>query len=141
MSPTTIYTLGYSKWKIEALAPVVARLDAVLFDVRYSPRSRNPDWSRKRLIEKFGDNYTHVREFGNLNYKSDSIRIADFRGGDEKFKAAMATGKPVILLCACGNVDVCHRKVIAEQLAQWHSLEVVHLDPADARPDEPKLFA
>ena len=41
----TIYTLGYSGWKIEDVEVVLARLDAILVDVRMVPRSRAPTWN------------------------------------------------------------------------------------------------
>ena len=42
----TIYTLGYSGWKIEDVEAVMERLDAILVDVRMVPRSR---WAPARL--------------------------------------------------------------------------------------------
>jgi len=38
----TIYTLGYSGWKIEDVEAVLERFAAILVDVRMVPRTRRP---------------------------------------------------------------------------------------------------
>ncbi len=89
----TIYTYGYGGKHPEELEKMVAELGATIFDVRFSPRSRNPAWSGKRLRERFGDRYQHAKAFGNANYK----------GGD-------------ILICVCKDPTICHRTYIARKL-------------------------
>lgn len=132
----TIYTLGYSGWKIDAVARLLDRLGALLVDVRLSPRSRNPDFSGLRLYEQFGDRYLHVREFGNVNYRQADVpvKLADFERGLWRLSEKMQeTGVgDVILLCACRDLSVCHRKVVAERLAETMGGEIIHLDPSAA---------
>ena len=36
-------------------------------------------------------------------------------------------GRAVVLMCGCPDVNVCHRKVLAERLAQRWGAEVVHV--------------
>ena len=128
----TIYTLGYSGWKIEAIASLLNRLDALLVDVRLSPRSRNPVFSGKRLSERFGNRYIHLREFGNANYRQADapVKLLKFERGLQGMSLAMLQEgvADVILLCACRDVNVCHRKVVAGRLAETMGGEIIHLD-------------
>jgi uncharacterized protein (DUF488 family) len=140
----TIYTLGYSGWSIEDVEAVLDRLDAILVDVRMVPRSRWASaWNSAILAKRLGERYTWLRAFGNVNYKGtvEQIQIADFPAGEKRLRELSADGKAVVLLCACRDVNVCHRKVLAEWLAQVWSADVVHLTPPDknAQPG-PTLF-
>ncbi len=125
----TIYTLGYVGWKIEDIEVVIGRLDATLVDVRMVPRSRAPIWNGSTLHKRLGDRYVSVRELGNRNYKGtvDQIEIADFPVGAAKLQTIAADGRAIVLLCGCPDVAACHRKVLAEWLAQAWKAEVVHL--------------
>jgi uncharacterized protein (DUF488 family) len=141
----TIYTLGYSGWKIEDVEAVLGRLDAILVDVRMVPRSRwAASWNSAVLAKRLNERYTWLRAFGNVNYKGtfEQIEIADFPTGEQRLREIAATGKAVVLLCACRDVNVCHRKVLAERLAAEWKAEIVHLPtppkPAPAAP--PMLF-
>ena len=140
----TIYTLGYVGWKVEDIEAVVKRLDAVLVDVRMVPRSRAPIWNGSTLHKRLGDRYVWLREFGNRNYKGtvEQIEIADFPAGAAKLQAIAAGGRAIILLCGCPEVATCHRKVLAEWLAQAWKAEVMHLTRPDNRisSGQPKLF-
>lgn len=114
----TIYTLGYSGWTLDQVAAKVEELNAVLVDVRFVPRSRIPAWNSGVLSRRFGDRYIWLKELGNRNYKGtfDQIEIVDFPAGAAKLQNVTATGRNIILLCGCPDVDGCHRKVLAEQL-------------------------
>ena len=136
----TIYTLGYSGWTVDDVAALLERLDAVAVDVRMSPRSRNPAYSGKRLSERLGDRYRHVRGFGNTNYRGGEIVLHDWAGGLQETLAILSAGRSVVLMCACADVEVCHRKVVAKRLAGLEGADVIHLTPADAKPSQPTLF-
>jgi uncharacterized protein (DUF488 family) len=130
----TIYTLGYSGWKIEDVEAVLERLDAILVDVRMVPRTRwQPQWNAAVLHARLGDRYVWLREFGNRNYKGtfEQIEIADFPAGKKRLREIAAPGKAIVLLCACRDVNICHRKVVAEMLAATWKAAVVHLTRAD----------
>ena len=89
-------------------------LDAIVFDVRFSPFSRNPEWSGKRLSALLGRRYRHVKALGNANYKNGGdIELVDFAGG---LAMIDASPKPVMLMCVCSKWHSCHRTVIAEKL-------------------------
>ena len=131
----TIYTLGYSGWSIEDVEAVLDRLDALLVDVRMVPRTRwAAAWNSAVLAKRLGERYTWLRAFGNVNYKGtfEQIKIADFPAGEKRLRDITATGKAVVLLCGCRDVNVCHRKVLAERLAQAWGAEIEHL----TRPDK-----
>lgn len=124
-----IYTLGYAGWTLPALCELVERLGGLVVDVRMSPRSRHPHFTGKALREALGDRYVHVRAFGNELYKTSRIRLVDFEAGAEALER-MAR-RPVILLCACGDVTICHRRLVAERLARRWQTEVIHLTPGE----------
>jgi len=108
-----VYTLGYSGRKMDEIEALVAEREAILFDVRFSPRSRDPVWSGSSLRRVFGQRYRHIRAFGNRNYRDGPIEIVDFEAGVE---AIRRSGRPVILMCGCRDYRTCHRRHVAEQL-------------------------
>jgi uncharacterized protein (DUF488 family) len=77
-----------------------------------------------------GDRYYWLSDFGNVNYKNGGpITIANFDKGVERLVPVKATGKAVVLLCGCADINTCHRKVLAERLAERWGAEVVHITP------------
>jgi len=125
----TIYTLGYCGWKHDEIENILAARDAVLVDVRMTPRSRAPMWNVGVLQRRFGDRYVCVSEFGNRNYKGtfEQIEIVDFNGGENRLRELAGTGKSVVLMCGCTDVNVCHRKILAEMLSELWGTDVIHL--------------
>ena len=121
-----IYTAGYlAGWKPEALVAKAKRLKALVVDVRLVPLSRVAGFSEVDLKHAMGDSYIWLREWGNLNYRSGGpVQLGDFEGGLAKLGGR---AENVILLCACRDVNVCHRKVVAEKLAAEWGCEIVHL--------------
>ncbi len=132
-----IYTLGYSGWRPEAVRAQAETLDAVVVDVRWSPRSRNPQWTRKRLTELLGARYRHVKAFGNLNYKGGPIKLANPEAGLAEIRPILEAGQPVILMCVCKEVERCHRQDVAAYLVAHLGEDVVvkHLTPPPPPPD------
>jgi uncharacterized protein (DUF488 family) len=142
-----IYTIGYSGWKIEDVETVLERLDAILVDVRMVPRTRwTPLWNGSVLHDRLGDRYIWLREFGNKNYKGtfEQIEIADFTTGQKRLHElsglSFEGAKNVILMCGCRDVNVCHRKVLAERLAVEWVVDVCHLSPPPKAGQAAKLF-
>jgi uncharacterized protein (DUF488 family) len=114
-----IYTFGYSGRQVSELLALCDQVDGCVVDVRYSPRSRNPTWTRKRLQEALGDRYAWFRGFGNLNYRSGGgIVLAGFEGACDELHPLLATRRSPILLCACTDAALCHRTVVARLLKQ-----------------------
>jgi uncharacterized protein (DUF488 family) len=135
MDMNTIYTLGYSGIKPDKLLATAEQHNLLVVDVRYSPRSRQPEWTRKRLQELLGERYIHVPAFGNINYKSDGpIQLADPEAGKAVVVERLAQ-QPVLLLCACKDWHSCHRLAVATVLHEATGAAVVHWGVGDLPSD------
>lgn len=109
-----VYTIGYVGRTPEQIKAIVDDLGACLVDIRFSPRSRQPQWSRKQLTVLLGEKYLHLREWGNAAYKTGGlVEIADFEAGRAVIDRLEA---PAVLMCACQDYRYCHRTVVAERL-------------------------
>lgn len=109
-----VYTLGYTGRKLAEITRAIDDRDAILFDIRYSPRSRNPTYNKDFLQAALKDRYVWVKDLGNVNYNVLSpIKIANYAAGKARITA---TAKPVILMCVCQDPVHCHRTVVADLL-------------------------
>lgn len=125
-----LYTLGYSGWTPENIQEAAQARNAVVCDIRYSPASRHPQWSKRQLSQLLGARYQHVQALGNRNYKNGGpIALADYETGKQVIVEILATGQSVILMCACKDVGMCHRLMVAEQLAADLGVTITHLAP------------
>lgn len=125
----TIYTMGYSGRTIGQILEIAEEKNATVFDIRYSPRSRNPQFSGKRMAEMLGDRYMHCRAFGNKNYKGGPVELLDYAAG---LGMIVNHSRPnVILLCVCRDHATCHRTTIARKLrADGYQVEEIPLPGA-----------
>ncbi|GCF08089.1 DUF488 domain-containing protein [Dictyobacter arantiisoli] len=127
-----VFTLGYAARKAdEQLDKLMVDPSMILIDIRLSPKSRfHPRFRGPALAQRFGNQYHHVRELGNLNYQDHALPIvlADAPGGLSLVSFWMERGYPVCLLCACSNAASCHRSVVARLLQEKfvYDCEVVH---------------
>lgn len=127
-----VYSFGYSNADIADLA-ALAREGAMVVDIRYSPTSRLREWRQPALQRTLGAAYRHERRLGNRGYRDGRVAIVDLEGGATAV-AQLARRQPVVLLCACSDVDRCHRKAIADFLLErYPGLEVVHLGQKERR--------
>ncbi len=111
-----VLTFGYQGKRAVDLLARLQQLDAVLCDVRLSPRSRwAPEWNEKRLVELMGDRYVHVPALGNVNYKGGPVEIQDLNVGLSAVFDLAAT-RSVVLMCVCSKLSGCHRESIAQAL-------------------------
>jgi len=92
----------------------------------------------------FGARYLWIKEWGNLNYRAPDapIHLADWPKGLQRLTARLKEDgtEVVVLMCACREVAVCHRKTVAERLAKATGGEVRHLDLPPGRRREALLF-
>ena len=146
MTAPTLFTIGYEKALLrDVLATLTGAGVATLIDVRDRPISRRPGFSKRQLaaaIEDAGMRYVHLAALGT----PPEGRLANRRREWERFwriveeklasteaeldlqKAGeLAAAPPSCLLCYEGDWRVCHRRRIAEILAQRHQFEVRHL--------------
>jgi uncharacterized protein (DUF488 family) len=129
-----LYTVGYAALeRIEQLQTFLLS-EVLLVDIRYVPASRwRPEWSRKRLSERFAPYYEHIRELGNINYHSDlPIQLFDAKRGISKIVRLLQQGNDICLLCVCADWKVCHRRVVADLVQrELADIQTVHLSEED----------
>ena len=156
MTGRTLYSIGYEK---ALLADVLATLTgagvATLIDVRDRPISRRPGFSKRQLtaaIEDAGMRYVHLAALGTPPEGRLANRRRDWgqfwRIVEEKLAcpeaeldlrraAEIAWSAPSCLLCYEADWHVCHRRRIAEILAQRHGFELRHLAASAETPSAP----
>ena len=141
-----IATIGYEK---APLAEVIGRMKAarvgLLIDVRAVAASRRPGFSKTLLsgsVRDEGIGYLHLRDLGTP--KSGRVaaragRTAEMRAiFAEHMQTATALGaleeavrrsgeERVCLLCYEHDAACCHRKIVAELMAERTGAEIVHL--------------
>lgn len=122
----SLYTFGYSGHQPEKLLALAEQLDAIVADIRFSPRSRVPHWNGGRLAKLLGGRYHHLPALGNRNYKGGPVEIVDLEAGLAQV-ADLLAHQPVILLCVCAEVERCHRRLVAEAVIARYGVSVIHL--------------
>ena len=144
MTARTLYSIGYEKALLkDVLATLTGAGVATLIDVRDRPISRRPGFSKRQLaaaIEDAGMRYVHLAALGT----PPEGRLANRRREWERFwriveeklayaeldllqAAEIARAGSSCLLCYEADWRVCHRRRIAEILAERHGLAVRHL--------------
>lgn len=126
-----IYTLGYAQWSIDDVESVVDEYDAILADVRRSPHTTKPGFTRSELDARFENRYLHVPAFGNDNYKEGPVQLVDPEQGLAELRTV---DRPPILMCGCQLPEHCHRSVVAALLADRLGNPVEHLRSPAERP-------
>lgn len=112
-----IYTPGYLGKSPEQLLSFLEEHDAVLYDIRYSPFSRDSRWTKSAMRLKFGARYLHVKDFGNVNYKNDGpVKLLN---PDVGLFLLRSERKSIVLVCACRIADRCHRSTVAALLTKY----------------------
>jgi uncharacterized protein (DUF488 family) len=132
----TLWTIGYEQLWPDAL---VAELEAAgirrVLDVRLRPQSRRPGMSKTKLALKLAEHgiaYEHRRELGTPLEIRGLYRAGRHEAAAAAYRAhveghageeldALAgelDAAPTALLCLEANPEGCHRRVVAELLAQ-----------------------
>jgi uncharacterized protein (DUF488 family) len=146
MSGRLLYTIGYEKTLLKDVVSTLAAVRvATLIDVRDRPISRRPGFSKRQLaaaIEEAGMRYVHLQRLGT----PPEGRLASKRREWDRFwgiveeklanpeaefalleVAEIAEAAPSCLLCYEADWQICHRRRVAEILAQRHGFGVSHL--------------
>jgi uncharacterized protein (DUF488 family) len=146
MTAGTLYTIGYEKALLsDVIATMAMARVATLIDVRDRPISRRPGFSKRQLaaaVEDAGMRYFHLQALGT----PPEGRAANHRREWDRFwaiveeklarpeaevalqeAAKIAQAAPSCLLCYEADWQVCHRRRVAEILAQRHGFAVSHL--------------
>ena len=138
-----LHTIGYEKRDLDEVLTMLADHDVeVLVDVRGTPRSRKPGFSRTRLaaaLADYGIDYHHEGELGVAREERGA-----FRAGDEEVRAryrerlagasaptvervaALARERRVALLCFERDEVDCHRRLVARAVVE-RSPDVGHV--------------
>jgi hypothetical protein len=112
-----IYTAGYGGHVARSLVLAARQLDALVIDIRHSPRSKNPGYDQKELIGALDSRYHHLPQLGNVNYGGQgAIQLANAEEGIRRV-LEIAHARTVILMCGCGEFSGCHRATVAQLLA------------------------
>src|ERR1700720_1341317 len=146
MRARLLYTIGYEKALLkDIISTLAAARVATLIDVRDRPISRRPGFSKRQLaaaIQDAGMRYVHLQALGT----PPEGRLASRRREWDRFwgiveeklarpeaelalqeAAEIAEAAPGCLLCYEADWQICHRRRVAEMLAQRHGLAVSHL--------------
>lgn len=141
-----LYTVGYEGRELDGFVTLLQRhrVDE-LIDVRLTPSSRKPGFSKVRRSEALGDAgiaYRHLRELGNPRENRDGFRRREQEAFDT-YRAHLGNGsrqavdtvvdaarqRSVALLCFERDVTTCHRHIVVEVAQeQAPSLPVLHLE-------------
>ena len=113
MSGRRIYTTGYTGQDINFLKPLTGKLDAMLIDIRFAPYSQVFHWRKVYLKALLGEKYRHIPNLGNRTFKEDKITIQNLELGIETILNLPVNA---ILMCACEELENCHRRLIAAEL-------------------------
>lgn len=125
-----LYTYGYGNGDMEDLKRWASGGIAIA-DIRYSPRSANPDWSKDNLSRVLGRHYHWLFPLGNKNYKvGGKPYIPLLQEGLAQLRDLMEF-QPVVLLCVCPDVEKCHRTIVANEAARLFGAMPWHLRRGD----------
>jgi uncharacterized protein (DUF488 family) len=142
---TTVWTVGYQDRTVDDLIDMITSAGVeVLVDVRLTPLSRKPGFSKNRLaarLREAGIDYNHLPQLGNPRDNRDAFRRHDTdalawyqalleapEGRDALERLRELAMQPIALLCFERNASECHRAMIVDALAELiPSLRVSHL--------------
>ncbi|WP_220452051.1 DUF488 domain-containing protein [Meiothermus luteus] len=148
MALTKIYTVGFTHKTAEQFFELLRRHGVRrLLDVRLNNTSQLAGFSKKADLAYFlkqilGADYLHepllAPTEGLLKaYQKGKISWAEYEAGflslmrERRVEQRVDRGwfsRPTVLLCSEPTPERCHRRLVAEYLAQrWGDLEVVHL--------------
>ncbi|MDX1934775.1 MAG: DUF488 domain-containing protein [Capsulimonadales bacterium] len=122
MAPRIVYLTGYGNRPVGDLFESIKSVRGWLVDIRHWPHSKlREEFDRSALRSLFQSRYTHLPELGNTAKSNPAgigdIRIADMDGGIARIDQMLKNGRtPVVLMCACGRPDGCHRSVVGAEM-------------------------
>lgn len=159
MGERVLYSIGYEKAGQRDFIDVLRAAGiATLLDIRDRPLSRRAGFSKRQLqaaCEAAGIRYVHLRALGTPPEGREANRTRQWdrfwQIVEEKLATAegelglqqaaeLALESPVCLVCYEADWHLCHRRRVAEILAERHGFEIRHLrmpglDPAEKAPD------
>jgi uncharacterized protein (DUF488 family) len=144
--PKYFFTVGYEGRSLEEFVLLLKESGIEqLLDVRFNPISRKPGFSKtaiKSALEVAGIQYVHLRALGiPSQYRAEMKSPSDFTGlfefyaetllpaaGSDVWKAGeLVSQAKSALMCFEQEACMCHRHVLARELARTTRMEVHHL--------------
>ncbi len=142
-----IFTIGFTKKSLKQFIELLKNADVqTVIDVRLRNTSQLAGWSKYPdfaylLAAGFGIHYEHHPEFAPTNELLDTYKKAgDWQWYEEQFNRLLAardltasgqallTKENICLLCAEPTADKCHRRLVADYLAQLNAdVQITHL--------------
>ena len=145
-----LFTIGYEGLdQRQFIAHLVHNKISIVADVRHLPLSRKKGFSKSSLAEMLKENdidYISLRELGtskdmrnelyaSKNYaaffKDYKRLIADKKEPLDKILDFLKEGQNVSLLCFEMDPELCHRKIVAEEIKKRNNngLKIKHIKP------------
>lgn len=124
-SEFNLFTFGYQDKRPEYLLDFQQRLKAIIVDIRLHAFCKpEPRFSKRGLMQQYGDQYIHLPALGNLNYKGEYGSGFVIKDIDEGIPVVLEYLKTqnVILMCMCSSEKECHRTRIVDILEVKHSV-------------------
>jgi uncharacterized protein (DUF488 family) len=141
-----LLTIGYEGCTIQdTLTTLAAAKVELLIDVRAVARSRKPGFSKRQLaagLDETGIGYVHLQALGTPKPGRDAVRAghpeimrrifhahmtSDHAQAELAQAKALAREKRVCLLCFERDPACCHRRIVAEMIADETRQRVVDL--------------
>ena len=101
------------KWTPEDLLAQAERLDAIVVDIRYVPKSNRTGWSKFDLMTVLKRRYIWSEDLGNVNYMRQDLPIV-IHYLERGLKQLIDLKSDIILLCYCPKPEKCHRVVLKD---------------------------
>jgi uncharacterized protein (DUF488 family) len=144
--PFELFTIGYQGRTLDdVLDRLMTNGVQVLIDVRHTPWSHKPGFTKKNLsaeLTTHGIEYAHLRQFGSdpairrrLKETGNRVEFAQAYSDylltiDPTIESTFEpyAGRSVCLLCLEANPDECHRSILANRIA-FHGIssQPIHL--------------
>ncbi len=110
----SFYTTGFMGREVADLKPLLAKLDAVLIDIRMSLHSQSVQWNQAYLKILLKGQYRHIAQLGNRHSEKGTNAIQHLALGVH----IVTSFKMNAVLCECADARSCHRTVIAQELSR-----------------------
>jgi uncharacterized protein (DUF488 family) len=127
-----LYTIGYGNGRALLKDRLPQDRTVLVVDVRRTTGAWCAAYTGpnlKRILETFGHAYLHMAALG--NYGATSTEWVRHHGADAALDCIakiIRDGRTVVLLCAEGDAQKCHRRFVAEALVERvPGLTVTHL--------------
>lgn len=132
-----IYTTGYGNKKIDDFVQLLKMNEIkILIDVRTVPYSNyRQEFNRRNLaktLEKQGIFYLHKPELGG---KDENVK----KNWEENLGRIINIEGNLVLMCAEGDIEKCHRKQLANMLKTKFNIETEELNWQDKNKKKQKL--